>query len=245
MKDIFKGLWKWIVWIAAILAVGALVLAFRIFVLDRNYNLGNSKNSSSLSSANNGKNGSNSKNSSNAKNGSNSGNSKNSSKNENGSSNNEDDDSKRGIDLSNIDLDEVKEKAGEVISDISENAIAGGKFIKDATVKGYKEDEDDYTYNKFNFDDRILFYEGEQYDEAVKTVLDLLIENANETFYDRTAVTATNFGGNVSISFNGDVSEYQNSLRNLKNAVSSGMYDVSFKYAGIMTFVNEIVITKK
>ena len=230
MVDIIKGLLKWIKWIVCILLVGALVLAFRILVIDKDYNSKSSDSSSTSSSS-----------SASSKSGKTSDSSANSKSDAESSNTNGIADSAKANSVTDtVDSNGISNKAKSLGGKI----VNGAKSIGNATVRGYKEDEE-YDYNAHNFDERFLMYEGEQYDGAVKNILEILISNSNENFYARTSVTAKNFGGNVTINYDGDVIEYQNAIRNLENEVSSGMYDVSFGYAGIMTYVNEIIITKK
>lgn len=207
IKNILKGLWKWIFWILIILLLGAIILAFRIFVLDRNYN-GKASSSSY---------------------GSGSGTSSSSS--QNGGS---------GAVTDTVDSNGNSKNGGS----LGQKVVNGVKSIGNATVRGYKGDSE-YDYNAYNFDEWFLMYEGEQTDGAVKNVLDHLIENSNGNFYSRTTVTAVGFGENNTVSYQGNVSEYQNAIQAMKNSVDGGTYEISFKYAGIMTYVNEIVITKK
>ena len=47
IKDILKGLWKWIFWIFILLLLGGIILAFRIFVIDKDYGKKSSSSSSS------------------------------------------------------------------------------------------------------------------------------------------------------------------------------------------------------
>ena len=130
-------------------------------------------------------------------------------------------------------------------SSIGKKVINGAKTLGNSTVRGYKEAEEKYDYNAFNFDEAFLMYEGEQSKGTVETVLDHLISNSEESFYDRTSITAVNFGNNVTIDYDGDVTQYQNSIRELSGKLIDGLYDISFRYGGFGTYVNEIVITKK
>ena len=199
MKDIIKGLWKWILAILIILVLGGAILAFRIFVIDKDYDKSSSKNKND----------------------------------------------KSVTDTVNSDGTGSSGSLKNSASSLGQKVINGAKSIGNSTVKGYKEDEEIYDYNVHNFDEAFLMYEGEQYDGAVKNILEHLIANSNGTFYARTSVTSVNFGNNSTIDYNGDVTEYQNNIRNLEEAVDGGTYDVSFKYGGFGTYVNEIVITKK
>lgn len=195
--EILKGLWKWIKWILAIIVVGLIVLALRIFLFDRNYD---------------------------------------------GVKRVSDRDSKINGGSSNSVTDTTNGNGSG--SSVGGKVVNGAKGIANSTVKGYKGDSE-HDYNAHNFDEWFLMYEGEQYDGAVRNVLDHLIKNSEGNFYARTTVTAVGFGDNATVEYAGDVTEYQNAIRKMQDAVTVGMYDVSFKYAGIMTYVNEIVITKK
>ena len=216
MKDILKGLWKWILAILIILILGLIILTFRIFVIDRNFD----GTADSVKK------------------------NKNKDKNSGGSSVTD-----------TVNYDGNGSSSGDGSSDQSGNesnlgtfgqkVVNGAKSIGNSTVKGYKEDQKDYTFNETNFDEYFLMYEGEQVDNAVKNVLEHLIENSKGTFYARTSVKAVNFGNNVEIDYNGNVEDYQNSLKNLENSVLNGDYEISFEFGALHSYVNKIVITKK
>ena len=221
MKDIIKGLWKWILAILIILVLGGAILAFRIFVIDKDFD----GSSSSLSKKKNDK-----------------------SVTDTVTDTVNSDGINDGYGSDGKDGEDGTSSSGSLrnsASSLGQKVINGAKSIGNSTVKGYKEDEEIYDYNAHNFDEWFLMYEGEQYDGAVKNILEHLIANSNGTFYARTSVTSVNFGNNSTIDYNGDVTEYQNNIRNLEEAVDGGTYDVSFKYGGFGTYVNEIVITKK
>ena len=120
----------------------------------------------------------------------------------------------------------------------------GLKDIGDSVVNGYQSDKD-YEYKSLDFDDWFLMCEGEHYHGVVRNMLDHLYENSKGNFYAKTSVTAVGFGENNTVSYNGNLEEYQNGILKMKDAVEDGDYEISFKYWGIMTYVNEIVITKK
>jgi len=127
---------------------------------------------------------------------------------------------------------------------LGDKTINGLKGIGDAVVNGYKSDKD-YEYNSIDFDDWFLMCQGERYHGVVRNLLNHLYENSKENFYAKTAVTAVGFGDNNTVSYTGNLEEYQNGILKMRDAVVDGEYEISFKYAGIMTYVNEIVITKK
>lgn len=213
MKDIIHGLWKWIFWIAIILLVGAGILAFRIFVIDKNYD----GTAASL----------------------------NPDFREDSEYNSNYDSNSNAVTDTVVSEDSNGSGALGSIGNVGKKIVNGAKALGNATVRGYKEDEEKYDYNKYNFDEAFLMYEGTQSEGKVKNVLEHLISNANGNFYDRTSVTAVNFGNNAKIDFNGDIAQYQNSIKELENSVVDGEYDISFKYGAVHTYVNEIVITKK
>ena len=136
-------------------------------------------------------------------------------------------------------------KTEKNVGSLGQSIVNGVKTIGNSTVKGYKEDQESYTYNEYNFDEYFLMYEGERYAGDVRNVLEHLVDNSNGTFYARTSVESRNFGNNVIIDYNGDLGEYQNSIINLESTVSEGMYEISFEYGFLNTYVNKIVITKK
>lgn len=126
---------------------------------------------------------------------------------------------------------------------LGQKVANGAKGIADATVSGYKNDAE-HEVNPDNFDEWFLMHEGDVYDGAVENVLDHLLENSKGNFYARTSVTAVGFGDNNTVSYDGDMEAYRNGIQAMRDSVTAGNYNISFKYAGIMTYVNEIVITK-
>ena len=197
MGDILKGIWKWILAILIILLLGGAILAFRIFVIDKDFD-GKSEEARKRLEA--------------------------------------------SSSSSSDSTDTTSSKNG---GSLGQKIVNGAKSIANSTVKGYKEDEENYDYNTHNFDEAFLMYEGERYHDSVKDVLQHLIDNSNGTFYARTAVTAVNFGNNVTVKYEGNLVEYQSAIQTLNDSVEEGLYDISFKYGGFGTYVNEIVITKK
>lgn len=190
IKDILKGLWKWFIWILILFLLLLIILAFRIFVIDKDYG--------------------------------------------------KDDKSKYG---KNGQVTDTVNGSGN--GSVSGSISNGLKSIGNSVVSGYKNDSE-YDFFSTNFDEWFLMCEGDQKGGTVKNALEHLLENSRGNFYARTSVTAVGFGENNTVEFNGDLEEYQTGIQNMKDAVElHGDYEVSFKYAGIMTYVNEIVITKK
>ena len=84
-------------------------------------------------------------------------------------------------------------------------------------------------------------YEGDEKSSGVVIkILDLLISNAKENFYDKTSVTIDN----VTVKYEGNTQEYIDKIESLKTLVEEGTYKISFNYGALHSYVNEIVITK-
>ena len=96
------------------------------------------------------------------------------------------------------------------------------------------------TYSPFNLDDVVLLYEGKQKGTSVKTLLDRLIENTNQTLYSYVKVTA--FGNTVAFE---NADSYVAELNSIKNSISDdSFYNISFGYNATRTIANEIIIEK-
>lgn len=107
-----------------------------------------------------------------------------------------------------------------------------------------KQNYDGY-YNQFNFDNRLLLYEGKQQSKGVKEAIDILILDASDDMYSKPTVVFENFSGLSSneITVN-DLEEYKNVLNQAKNSVGGSTCIISFGYNSLKTYVNKIIITK-
>lgn len=114
----------------------------------------------------------------------------------------------------------------------------------DSTFVVEEKNYDDY-YNKFNFDNVLLLYEGEQKSSAAKEALDVLITDAEGNLYSKPAIVFENFSGLSSneITYE-NVDEYISVLKQARNSIGNGTYTFTFGYVGFTTSVNKITITK-
>lgn len=94
-------------------------------------------------------------------------------------------------------------------------------------------------YDPFNFDDRILLYEGNINSDSMKKLMDILIEDVDSQTFSKVDIS---LNGSV-ITYN-DKDSYVSSLLNFKNEISNDVkYNVSFEYNTIRTVVNKVIIT--
>lgn len=122
-------------------------------------------------------------------------------------------------------------------NDSSSSSTSGESLIKNNNYDEY--------YNKFNFDNVILLYEGKQESSTIKELLDRLIKNADDPLYTKPSVSFQNINGlsnNTITSEN--LEEYKMNLDNAKNLLGNNTYTVSFEYNKIKAMVNKIIITK-
>lgn len=122
-------------------------------------------------------------------------------------------------------------------SDKNSSTSSGESLIKNNNYDEY--------YNKFNFDNVLLLYEGEQESSSTIEVLDRLIKNADDPLYTKPTVTFQNFNNlsNNEITEN-DLEEYKRVLNEAKNSLGNNKYIISFEYNKIKAIVNKIIITK-
>ena len=107
-----------------------------------------------------------------------------------------------------------------------------------------KKDYEGY-YNKFNFDNVLLLYEGEQQSTGAKEALDVLIRDVDDTMYSKPMVVFENFSGLSSNTITYEnLDEYRTVLNQAKNSMKNGTYTFTFGYVGFTTTVNKIIITK-
>ena len=100
-------------------------------------------------------------------------------------------------------------------------------------------------YNQFNFDNRLLLYEGKQQSQGVKEAIDILIQDADDDMYSKPAVEFKNFSGLSSneITVN-DLNQYKYVLNQSKNQVGGNTCTFSFEYSSFKAYVNKVIITK-
>lgn len=104
---------------------------------------------------------------------------------------------------------------------------------------------DDY-YNKFNFDNFILIYEGEQKAQETIILMNRLIQDADDPLYSKPMVEFVNFNGLATTSIGpADLEEYKLVLNQAKADVKGSSCNIEFGYTKLNAIVNKITITKK
>lgn len=94
-------------------------------------------------------------------------------------------------------------------------------------------------YDPFNFDDRILLYEGNIDSKKMNTLMDILIEDVDSSTFSKVDI---NINGNDLTYSDKDL--YLSNLINFKNEIiEEGKYIVTFEYNTIRTVVNKVIIT--
>lgn len=102
----------------------------------------------------------------------------------------------------------------------------------------------DNYYNQFNFDNRLLLYEGNQQSKSVKEALDILISDADDSMYSKPTVAFKNFNLSTDEISANNLEEYKSILKEVKNLVGDRSCTISFEYNKLKTYVNKIIITK-
>lgn len=135
----------------------------------------------------------------------------------------------------------VVDKSGEL-------AVPKEKALKESQKeeKNSESDEEGWKlerkeeYDPFNFDDRILLYEGKINSNAMNELVDILIEDFDSKTFSKVDI---NLNGN-DFSYS-DKDTYISNLQNLKNSIiENGNYTVNFEYNTIRTTVNKLIITQ-
>lgn len=115
-----------------------------------------------------------------------------------------------------------------------------------ATSKDKEKDKDnkkeieseEFEYNPFTFDDRILLYEGNIDAEAMTRLIDVLIEDIDNQMYSKVDV---NING-TEISYENE-ENYTNVLKGFRNSISAnGKYFVEFEYSTLNAVVDKVII---
>ncbi len=99
-------------------------------------------------------------------------------------------------------------------------------------------------YNQFNFDNRLLLYEGKQASQGTKEAIDLLIADADDAMYSKPIVVFKNFNLTTNQITASNLDEYKYVLNSAKNSIGNGSCTFSFEYNKLKTYVNKIIITK-
>lgn len=133
----------------------------------------------------------------------------------------------------NIEESNVEKNNSQVTSDSEESTF----IVEEKDYDGY--------YYKFNFDNRLLLYEGVQSSKATGEAIDVLISDVDDLMYSKPTVVFRNFRGlsTNEITAN-NLDEYKNVLNQAKRSLGSSNYTFSFEYGKFNARVDKIIITK-
>ena len=113
----------------------------------------------------------------------------------------------------------------------------GDKFVVEE--KNY----DNY-YNQFNFDNRLLLYEGKQQNQASKEALDILIQDADDPMSSKPTIVFENFNLTKKEISASNLDEYKYVLNSAKNLLGNSSCTFTLEYNNLKIYVNKIIITK-
>ena len=122
--------------------------------------------------------------------------------------------------------------------DDEKSSSTDGKYVvEEKNYDGY--------YNQFNFDNRLLLYEGTQYKKGAKEALDFLILDADDPMFSKPTIVFENFSGLKANEITANnLEEYKEVLKAAQNSLDESTYTFSFEYNKLKTYVNKIIITK-
>jgi len=129
-------------------------------------------------------------------------------------------------------------------SNAEETNVQSSSNSEESTFVIEEKDYDGYYYT-FNFDNRLLLYEGIQSSKATGEALDVLISDVDDLMYSKPTIEFINFAGLSSTEItSNDLVEYKNVLNQAKKSLGNGSYTFSFEYGVLNAKVNKIIITK-
>ena len=127
-------------------------------------------------------------------------------------------------------------KQDENVEEDSSSSSEDRYVVEKQSYEGY--------YNQFNFDNRLLLYEGKQQSKGVKEAIDLLIQDADDDLYSKPSVVFENFNLTTNQITSNNIDEYKYVLNSAKNSIGNSTCTISFEYNKLKTYVNKIIITK-
>lgn len=134
------------------------------------------------------------------------------------------------------------------LNDNSKNSEENAKLnrVSNSSTLQLETPTDEY-YNKFNFDNVLLLYEGEQQSAATIAALDRLIQDADDSLYRKPKVEFKNFSRLSRYEITPDnIEEYKQVLNESKKVIQKdSIYIFSFEYNKFNSIVDKIIITKK
>ncbi len=132
---------------------------------------------------------------------------------------------------------QYKQNQPQVTVDTSGERATSKDKEKDKDNKKEIESEE-FEYNPFTFDDRILLYEGNVDAESMTRLIDVLIEDIDNQMYSKVDV---NING-IEISYENE-ENYTNVLKDFRNSISAnGKYFVEFEYSTLNAVVDKVII---
>lgn len=102
-------------------------------------------------------------------------------------------------------------------------------------------------YNKLSFDNRLLLYEGTQYNQGVVEAFNFLIADATDLMFSKPTIVFNNFSTlRTNTITENNLEEYEAVLIDAKNELgNNSCCSFNFEYNKLKTTVNKIIITKK
>lgn len=132
---------------------------------------------------------------------------------------------------------QYKQNQPQVTVDTSGERATSKDKEKDKDNKKEIESEE-FEYNPFTFDDRILLYVGNVDAESMTRLIDVLIEDIDNQMYSKVDV---NING-TEISYENE-ENYTNVLKDFRNSISAnGKYFVEFEYSTLNAVVDKVII---
>ena len=132
---------------------------------------------------------------------------------------------------------QYKQNQPQVTVDTSGERATSKDKEKDKDNKKEIESEE-FEYNPFTFDDRILLYEGNVDAESMTRLIDVLIEDIDNQMYSKVDV---NING-TEISYENE-ENYTNVLKDFRKSISAnGKYFVEFEYSTLNAVVDKVII---
>lgn len=130
-----------------------------------------------------------------------------------------------------------KTSSNEMEKEVNQENTSGEKFVvEEKNYDGY--------YNQFNFDNRLLLYEGKQISQGAKEAFDILIADADDPMYSKPTIVFKNFNLTTNEITSNNLDEYKYVLNSAKNSIGNSSCSFSFEYNNLKTYVNKIIITK-
>lgn len=141
----------------------------------------------------------------------------------------------------------IEEKKEDNVENVAKTEITTETETTENEESTFVVEEKDYDgyYYKFNFDNRLLLYEGEQTRASTEMAMDILIEDVDDLMYSKPTVEFRNFRGVSTNEITADnLEQYKNVLYQAKNSLGNGTYTFSFEYGNLNARVEKIIITK-